>query len=338
MDLRLLNVNVWHGLYARTWWKAERLEPAAQKERRTLALVEGIKALDPDVVTFQECFPQPRFGIRVAHALGLDHVSQVSNAGLRLFGAGYPLGVDTGEGSTILAKKGMGLRSRGRKSLSGLGWTFRHLSFQLVDKRMALAVEVQVGGKPLVVVTFHVRYEWASPADAVVAWNALRERKVVLGDLPPPLARSIQANATRRDDEIGVLASWIEQLRARGAPVVIAGDMNVDDDAPQLVDFMKRLDLRSALQVAGSTRKTWDAAANPNIAASAAVTYDDGKPKDPASLVVAYHDQLQQRPDHVFFGPELGKDALVEARVVLDEPIGGAVPSDHYGILATFRI
>ena len=337
MELRILNLNSWHGLYARTWVRVERLESDEVRERRTVATVEGIKALDPHVVTLQECFPQPAFADRLAAELGYPHVSQVSNAGMRIFGTGYPLGVETGEGSTILAKPELKMRSLGRKALSGYGLTHHRLSFQFVDKRMALACALEVDGKELVVVTFHVRYDWASFALFEKAWGVLRERSVVEGEAPPELVRSVQNNMTRRDNEIATLATWVEKLTQGGVPFVLSGDLNLDDDAPQTHALMARMRLASSLQVTKDETSTWNPVKNTNIAPSASFTHPDGTQKDLSGLVGAYHDQLQQRPDHVFVSPAL-HGGMLDAKVVLDETIGGAFPSDHFGILSRIKI
>ncbi|MEZ0227514.1 MAG: endonuclease/exonuclease/phosphatase family protein [Planctomycetota bacterium] len=336
MELRILDLNTWHGLYARSFHRAEKLEPDDLRERRTGAMLEGIRALDPHVVALQECYPQPAFTERVAAELGYEQVSQVSNAGLRIFGAGYPLGIDTGEGSAILARPGLKLRSLGRIALSGYGYTGRRVSLQWVDKRMALACAIEVEGKPLHVVTFHVRYDWATFDMFEKAWAALLERTVVEGDAPERLVRSVQSNMLRRDREIDALAAWVSKLQG-GAPVVLVGDLNIDDDAPQLAAFAQRLEIASTLQLVKDTRPTWDPHNNPNIAPSASFTHPDGTKKGLSDLVGAYHDQLLQRPDHAFVSQSLAPSVL-DARVVLDQPVDGVFGSDHYGILTTLRV
>ncbi|MBI3723201.1 hypothetical protein HY251_04495 [bacterium] len=334
MELSVLNINAWHGLYARTWWKAERLEPEGRKEQREQALVLGIRGLAPDVVALQECYPQPGFSKRVAAALDMDCVAQVSNAGLRLLGAGLPAGVDTGEGLSILARRGLSLRFLGAKNLSGLGFTSAIMSFQVVRKTMAVAAEVSVSGKTLAIVTGHVRYEWPTIAAFHSAWADLRSAGAVSGEPEPALLRSIEENIAVRDAEIEVLASWIETIAA-GRPVIVAADMNVDDDAPQLVSMQKALGLTSALAARGDGRPTWEPARNPNIPYSSSYTHADGTPKDVASLVVAQHDRLTQRPDHVLLGKTFAREAALDAHVVLDEAMeGNVLPSDHFGILA----
>src|SRR5205814_1331263 len=132
------------------------------------------------------------------------------------------------EGSSILARRGLSLRFLGATNLSGAGFTSAVASFQVVQKRMALAAEVVVSGKPLAVVTGHVRYEWCSPDAFREAWRALVAAGVVSGEPDDGLVRTVRANMAVRDAEIDVLGSWVERLSAR-CPVVVAADMNVDD-------------------------------------------------------------------------------------------------------------
>jgi endonuclease/exonuclease/phosphatase family metal-dependent hydrolase len=336
-NLTILSINVWHGLYARTFWRAERLESPESRDRRLRVLVESIRALDPDVLALQECFPQPAFGRAIAGTLGYEHVSRVSNAGVRLFGIGFPGGVKTGEGSSILARPGLGLRPLGQRALSGFGWTHGLLSLQPVPKRCALAAVVSVGGKPLVIVTAHVRYEFGVESDLARAWSDLTAAGRVSGEMPLAIGQAARAGMATRDAELVVLREWCRELEARG-PVVIAADLNVDDETPSLRAFQEGLQLTSVLPAVGSQRRTWDPVTNPNVAPSAAYDFVDGRPKDAAALMVAQHDRWQQRPDHVLLGPTFARSDLLDARVALDQQREGVMPSDHYGILATLRL
>ena len=267
MDFTVLNLNVWHGLFARTFWRAELLQDPATRERRFAAIEGGIRELAPDVVTLQECFPQPAFGQRIARALGYEDVSRVSNAGLRLFGIGIPFGVKTGEGLSILARPGIGLRSLGGKNLSGFGWNHGLASLQPVQKRCALAAEVTIGGKTVVVVTAHLRYEFSTEDDLARAWRELREARRVEGEVPARVLAAVRSGIATRDAELAVLEAWCASLETR-APLVLAADMNLDDEAPSLRGFVERLKLTSVLAAQQDARRTWDPVGNPNVARS----------------------------------------------------------------------
>ena len=338
MDLTILNINAWHGMYARTWWKAERLEPNGRKEERERALVDAIALIAPEVVTLQECYPQPGFSKRLAAALDMDAIAPVSNGGVRVLGAGLPTGVDTGEGMSILAKRGLGLRALGATNLSGAGFTTPLLSFQVMRRTQAIAAEVTKGGKTLALVTGHVRYEWPTIEAFFAAWAELRAAGAVSGEPDDSIVRSVRANLAVRDSEISVLSSWVAR-HAQERPVVVAADLNVDDDAPQLVKMLSELGLTSVLQAKDDRRPTWDPARNANIAYSSSYAHPDGSKKDVASLIVAQHDRMTQRPDHVLVGKTFSDGSIGHARVVFDEAQDGRVlPSDHFGILATIEL
>jgi endonuclease/exonuclease/phosphatase family metal-dependent hydrolase len=337
MRLRLLNINTWHALSFRPGFRTEIVQTPEERELRAQALVQGIRELEPDVVTLQECFPQPAFARRVASALSFQVASCVMNAGVRVLGVGVPVGLLSGEGLAILSRPGLRMRPLGARSLSGIGLVGPRLSLQITPRQMALSCALDCGGRPIRVVTGHLRYEWATLEGFRSGWSALRERGAVQ-DLPAPgLLREVSANIAARDAELAALAGFVEEHQAR-APTVLAGDLNLDDDAPQLARFCKRVSMESALAARGDSRCTWDPDRNPNTRASTDLRHVDGTLRDLRARVAAYHDQLPQRPDHVLVEQGPLWLHLVDARVVLDSPRGGILPSDHYGILADFEV
>lgn len=337
--IRLLDLNVWHGLYARTVWKVEKLETAEEKEARTVATIEAIRALEPDVVFIQESFPQPAQADRLAGALDMDAVHVVSNAGVRVLGTGWPLGVETGEGSSILARRDLRIRPIGEKSLSSFAWNGAVASFQLIPRHAALAATIRIGTKTLALVTAHVRYQFAARDELDRAWKMLLDAGAVEGEIPAGLLRATLGDMETRDREIEVLADWIARIQRDADAVLFGGDLNLDDGAPQLARLGGgELGLVSALGVSGETKLTWDPARNPQIARSSGYAHADGQKKDLASLLSAAHDRMPQRPDHILVGRALGADAIHEARVAVDAPVNGVTPSDHFGVFAVVGI
>lgn len=337
MRLRLLNLNTWHALSFRPGFRTEIVQSPEARELRTQALLQGIRELEPDVVALQECFPQPAFARRVASAFSFQYASCVMNAGVRILGVGVPLGLSSGEGLAILSRPGLRMRPLGARSLSGIGFVGPRLSLQLTPRQMALSCALDCAGRSVRVVTGHLRYEWATLEGFRAGWSALRERGAV-PELPAPgLLREVSANIAARDAELAALAGFVDEHRAR-APTVFAGDLNLDDDAPQLARFCERLSMASALAARGDSRCTWDPDRNPNTRPSTDLRHADGTLRDLRARVASYHDQAPQRPDHVLVerGPPWLR--LVDARVVLDSPRGGILPSDHYGILADFEV
>lgn len=339
MELSVLEINVWHGLFAQSWWRAGHLEPPEAKEKRTLALVAAVRALDPDVVTLQECFPQPGYSRKVAQALGYTCLTHITNAGFRILGNGFPMGCSTGEGLTILAKPALAPRLFGEKTLSGHGVTHELASFQFFVRRSALAAEVTVGGKRVLVATTHIRYEFATMQEAAAAWKSLARAGVAPAEPDRLVIRALRSSIARRDAEVEVLGGWLQRLLKRNVPLILAADMNLDEDACQLQRLVQTLGLTNAISGTGNGSPiTWDPDGNTHTRHGASYVDALGKPKDLSGLLQAQHDRVAQRPDHVLLGPSFGKGALVHARVVLDRPVDGVMPSDHYGIFTVVRV
>src|SRR5262249_21608598 len=163
-------------------------------------------------------------------------------------------------------------------------------------------------------ITCHVRYEWSSIEEFLKAWTTLTGLGKVSGEPPTALVKTVRATMAMRDSELDVLAQWTEKL-GESMPWVISGDLNIDDEASQVRRLQGGLRATSALQHKGVAGRTWAPAVNPNISRSSSYTHVDGAAKDLGDLVVAYHDQLAQRPDHVFLDPRFSKEQLVDARI-----------------------
>jgi hypothetical protein len=331
--VRLLTLNIWHGHVPRTLWSVESIEPPGHKEKRLAALVAGIRELDPDVLFFQECLPQPDLPLRLAAALGYDAVTKICNSGLRIFGLGLPTGIGAGEGLAILAKPHLGLRRLGVRRLSGVGFTSKHASAQLGQLRFALGGQIEVGGQPLVLINTHLRYAYPVLDDFARAWSVLRQSGYARGEPRKTLVSMVRRNIRLRDGELMRLAAWIASF-SRRLPVALGADLNLDHDAPQLLRFAETLGLLNVLPAVGDRICTWDPAGNPNIAYSTAPEHIDGKPKALTHRLVAEYDSIAQSPDHLFLGPSFSHSALRGGGLALHRPYDGVFPSDHYAIFA----
>jgi endonuclease/exonuclease/phosphatase family metal-dependent hydrolase len=334
MVLRLLSINAWSGLLPRSFYAVESLEPPGNKERRTEALLAGIRELDPDVVFLQECLPQPDFSTRLAGALGYDGIHRICNSGVRLLGVGLPRGIGRGEGLAILAKRHLGLRPAGMKRLSGVGFVSRHLSLQAGPVKFAVAGEILVNGRRVTLVNTHLTYMYPDEAAFRRSWAELVRSGEAKGEPPRWLEQAVRVHVARRDHELLRLGEWMKQLVRRTGRVVLGSDLNLDPDSAQVKRFARSLGLLNVLPAVDSRALTWDPAANPNIAYSTTPTLPDGRAKDLVARLVAEYDRLPQCPDHLMFGPDLGLSVLRQAGLALVRPFRGVFPSDHFGIFA----
>ena len=120
------------------------------------------------------------------------------------------------------------------------------------------------------------------------------------------------------------MLAFIQRV-AGGGPAILLGDFNALADSEE-IGLLRQAGFLDAFELAGSGEGfTWDADGNPNIQLQRR-TYPDEVPEDPRN----------KRIDYVFVrGSGL---SVTRARVVLDRPLGGQYPSDHYGVLAEIEV
>ncbi len=335
---RVVSINTWIGCIPRGFFGVASLEPPGNKAARLDALVAELEDLNPDVISLQECLPLPGFARQVAERLGYDVAFRVCNGGLRLFGLGLPFGVQAGEGLAILARRELGMRHIATTKLSGMGSVNRFWSLQLGPVRYAIAVRVDVGGRPAIVVNTHIRYGFPNRATFVKAWSDLHEAGHVEHPVPPTwIVRLARTNRRVRDAELRRLGAWLLMLRQKnaGAPIIVGADFNLDPGTPQMDAFLAATGYTNLLPRFRPGTLTWDPARNPNSQLGLAPNWPDGGRKSLAMLLMSYLDSIPQCPDHVLMSPGL---EAVDAALCGDRVFGGVYPSDHYGICADLRV
>jgi endonuclease/exonuclease/phosphatase family metal-dependent hydrolase len=336
--IRVLTLNTWHGHTPKNAWSVHRLEPHGHKARRMEALSSALDELRPDVVMFQECLPQPIFAADFARLLGYDHVSKVCNSGLRLFGVGLPAGIGPGEGVSILARRGLGLRALGIDRLSGIGYTSPHVAIQFGQLRFAMAAEVHVGGARVVLINTHLRYAYPKMATFERSWRELASRGHLHGDPSKRLVSLVQKSMRVRDAELGRFERFIARFVREGAHVIVGADFNLDHDTDQMLRFGSNLELLNVLPTIDARALTWDPDSNTNIAFSTRMSHPDGTPKNTTWKLAAHYDSVPQNPDHLLLGPSFTRASLKDGGLAMHRPSGGVLPSDHYGVWAEIAI
>jgi len=345
-QLRVLNLNVWHGRLPRLgalWLQS--IEPPGQKQRRYDALVREIRRLDPDVIGLQECLPQPAFTRRLAADLGgYDGLAAIANGGVRIRGRGLPVGVGTGEGVSLLARKSLGLRAHGSPwALSTGGQARESFSFHLSERRVALAATVSLpSGERVGLVCLHLRYAFAELGPMYQVWERLRAAGRVHGPPPAGLLKGAVRHMRVRDQELRTLTARLDAF-VEHVPrdrLIVMGDFNLDADAPQLVEWARGHGMVNALPAtAGEPVATWSPDTNPNTRYSITPVHPDGTPKERDALLYAEYDAQAQSPDHLFVGRGW---SIEDAQLACDRPVQAAFSggeevfvSDHYGVIAS---
>lgn len=336
--LRVLTLNVWHGLVGeKGGWRLAGEEPE-RKRRRVAAQIEEIRRLAPDVLLLQELNPAPREAKRYARALGYDQIHKVANCGLHLGPLKIPVNIN--EGLAILARPELGLGKAGSQRLSGNALCADGVGFQTRESRFALFGRITMAGRLVLVATTHLSNPpWAPPGfeaeiESLVGKGVLTaaQRDEVLGILERRRARNLAE--TRR------LLAELERRQRRlssGAeplPAVLGGDLNAEPGTPSIA-AVTGAGLASA--ASGPEFSTWDPVThreNHRIGAQTAPPLPTFGVAELEALL-APRATTPRQIDHVFVSENL---EVVSARRVLDRAHGGLLPSDHYGLLVTLRL
>lgn len=337
--LKVMTLNVWHGLRSGESRKRFPGEDPERFEKRFAWQIEELKRLDPDFLLFQEVNPNQRLSRRYAEALGYDEIHKVTSCGLHL-GAIYKIPKNVNDGIAILAKPEFQLRRVGKKRLSGNAMCSATWGFQTRESRYALFGEITVGDRQVLLATAHL----ASPAFTPADFDEQIERMVQAGDLTTEQRNEILGERDRKLDrnttEARRLLEEISKHRARMAhpdqalPVIMGGDCNAGLDKPGL-----RLVLEAGFTdvASGPDFLTWDPVTNAeNYSIGTRRHYSlptFGKPEVEAML-----DQRHDTPrqiDHIFITQQIEVES---AKMVMNQPKDGIYPSDHFAILATLRL
>ncbi|WP_396449068.1 endonuclease/exonuclease/phosphatase family protein [Actinomadura sp.] len=133
-------------------------------------------------------------------------------------------------------------------------------------------------------------------------------------------------HSAERQEQVRGLGAFVRETTGRDAPVVVAGDFNADPDS----DEIRMLTGRAAVAAPGVVfYDAWAAAGDgtPGHTWSAA---------NPWTRPVLWPDR---RIDYIFSAwPRAGGAGHpVRCALLGDRPVGGVVPSDHYGVVADLR-
>jgi endonuclease/exonuclease/phosphatase family metal-dependent hydrolase len=325
--LRVVTINTWNGISLRGLGPRP-IEPVENKARRERVLLTQLDELGADVVLLQECIPDPHFSRRLAAELGMAHVNKVNNGGVRLFGVGLPRGLGAGEGLAILSTESLAAAPVGARKLFGIGATSNVASLQLSGMYHAMAVRMELGGRPVTVFNTHLPFTFHSIADLEEAW--VKETEQPLGELPASFRARVSKKIARRDRTLRRLRDWVAQAAGEG-PVIVGGDFNLHFDHPDLLELVAALDLVNVLAERDPGARTWDPVRNRNVDRSTTRTWFGGEAKGLYRRLLARFDDQQQCLDHILVS-RLIVDAVGEAGTAFVDPIDGVQASDHFGV------
>jgi hypothetical protein len=332
-ELTVVTVNVWSGLDYEGTLKMGEYESPGVREERYQALLTGLKALDPDVVSVNEANLLPRYARRLARDLDMDFVYSVGMGGLRI----GPVGVPTNfrEGDAILAKKPLGLSRIGKKRLSGRGIITNFITLHASESNQVIGATIMVNGT--MVYLFNTHTHASPPLDPVLFFRLgelSREGKLTEEEISRAKASIVDGQKWRADEIVGLL-SFIAQKAPQGAPIILMGDFNAEAGTPEMRPIFEHGFIDTfGIKNPDDPGYTWNPAANLN-----SVYYSQTRGEQtPEKIAGSLDDLVSKRIDFILAGGTITALDVVRSRVVLDEPINGRHPSDHFGLMSVIRI
>ncbi len=225
--MRFLSYNLWHGLTPSSPVAFESLEPQGRRLLREQAQIDLLKSLKPDVCFFQEVNPAASRAPKFASELNMSFAYQPDLVGLKLFGVGLPLNLNSG--LAILAGKSFGLKRLEGASLSRPG---RHLvhawgSWQLKEERFALFTEAMLPkwGRVLLVNT-HLHHGLEATPDFLASLDKLAKELEIPDGIVAEIKSRLALGSDRRVRELSVLMKALEKYQRRYEVIVLGGDFN----------------------------------------------------------------------------------------------------------------
>jgi len=332
-EITVVTINVWSGIDYEGTLKMGEYESTDIRELRYQTLLSELRELDPDVVAINEANTLPRYARRLARDLKMDYVYSVGMGGLRIGAVGIP--TNFREGDAILARKGLGLRSLGKKRLSGGGIITNFVTLHASESNQVIGATVVINGKTVYLFNTHTH---ASPLPTPALYarldDVVREGKLT-GEELTRAKESILEGQRWRADEIVKLMSFVSDKAPAGSPVVLMGDFNAEADTPEMKPIFDKGFVDTFREVnPDAPGYTWNPAANTNSS-----YYEKPRGKEtPEKLVGGLDDLVAKRIDFILAGGAFKADDVMESRVVLDRARQGHHPSDHFGLMSVIRI
>lgn len=347
--MRFLTFNLWHGLAPNGPVAFKALEPVERRNLREQLQLKTVHDLQPDVCFFQEANPAARRVEDFSAVLEAEGFFQPDLVGLKLFGVGIPLNLNSG--LVTLARKKWGLKWCEAISLSRPGMNLVHSwgSWQLKEERFAMFTETMLPGWGKVLfVNTHLHHGLESTANFREEFDKACEELELSASMVSELKSRLAAGNKRRHQEVGVLLEKIARLERRYEAVVMCGDFNSDPESETAESF-RQAGFRDAWYEANSFDPGFTFNAEKNVANHVlqsnfplTMTVEDltfsSKIKDTLVGLSRKQETRSRRIDFIWF-----KTAGVELKVKQAQLVGlpdasGFAPSDHFGVCADIEV
>ena len=348
--MRFLTYNLWHGLSpSATPLAFEALEPSARRILREEMQLETLARLDPDVSFFQEVNPVGRRGAELASALKASYVSQPDLVGLKLFGIGLPINLNSGLLTAISKRWTTKKLEAISLSRPGLNLVHHWASWQLREERFAVFTETMLPnwGRVLLVNT-HLHHGIESSEDLLLKLEGLAKELELSEQMVSELRDRLRKGNERRALEFKTLMNKIAGYRRKYAAVLLAGDFN---STPQS-ELSSKLKEEGFLDVWHETNPseaglTFDGIrnkANHLLQARFPLTLvvEDlsfsAKVKESLLALAREQEMRARRIDYLWLHPGTLNVRFKKAELIGLPDSDGLAPSDHFGVCADLEV
>jgi endonuclease/exonuclease/phosphatase family metal-dependent hydrolase len=196
--------------------------------------------------------------------------------------------------------------------------------------------KVTVNRKPLYVCNVHAHASLSEKPEYREKLKSLKDAGTISEKEYRSYTARYDAERKRIRSEISNVLAGIEKHVPSGAPVILLGDFNsLEDSVP--VQMITGRGFIDTYRIANPDKEgfTWDST-NPLVANDTILPEDL---KDDHLMRIAYGDwNISQRIDYIFVGGPFRPEDVLESRVIMDRPVDGQYPSDHFGVMTRIAL
>lgn len=342
--MRVLSFNLWHGLTPSSPVAFDALEPAGRRALRQEHQLKLLRELDPDICFFQEVNPVAERAAEMGDCLRMDTAMQPDLVGLKLFGIGLPLNLNSG--LLTLARHSHGLRKVAGVSLSRPGTHFVHSwgSWQLKEERFALFAETLLPGwGRVLLINTHLHHGLESTPEFLAELDKLAEEMDLSTSVVSEIHRRLDRGSERRAQELGVLIENLHRYESRYEVVMIGGDFNASPEGGfgEALQSLGFRDCWAEKHPGDAGGLTFDKNANPAnhmLQASFPLTLvvEDlsfsAKTKEALLTLARKQESRPRRIDYVWLRADSVKLNIKSVDLVGKPDAEGLAASDHFGV------
>lgn len=228
--MKILTMNLWHGLSPSNPLMFERLEPDERRKLREGIQIDLLKKIDPDVAFFQEVNPVTTRFHQLCDSLQRQGVFQPDLVGLKLFGYGLPLHLFSG--LVILSRPAWPIKTVDTVSLSGQR-SFVHswASLQVKEERFAIFAETkQAGIGRILLINTHLHHGLEATESFTASFSRVMEQMDLSQSAQSELHERLMAGNERRSREVSVLLRHLSTIKDKFDLTVLGGDFNCEPE------------------------------------------------------------------------------------------------------------